>query len=91
MKDLNLQTKVQAKKFVKIIGEIKLDDISFDDFSLYELAQKFEVPSEMDVQAAKSIFDTYQRRLKTADQLDFSDLINFVHLLLSTKENVRKK
>lgn len=91
MKDLNLQTKVQAKKFVKIIGEIKLDDISFDDFSLYELAQKFEVPSEMDVQAAQGIFKVYQMRLKAADQLDFSDLINFVHLLLSTKEDVRKK
>ncbi len=91
MKDLKLQTKVQAKKFVKIIGEIKLDDISFDDFSLYDLAQKFEVPSEMDVQAAQSIFKAYQLRLKAADQLDFSDLINFVHLLLSTKEDVRKK
>ncbi|MCQ3914547.1 MAG: UvrD-helicase domain-containing protein [Mycoplasmoidaceae bacterium] len=91
MKDLNVQTKVQAKKFAKIIGLIKLDDISFDAHSYYDLARMFEVPDEHDAQAAKIIFETYQKRLKAANQLDFSDLINFVHLLLSTKEDVRKK
>lgn len=91
MKDLNIQTKVQAKKFAKIIGEIKLDDISFDNYSFYDLTKIFEVPDESDVHAAKLIYGTYQKRLKAADQLDFSDLINFVHLLLSTKEDIRKK
>ena len=91
MKDLNIQTKIQAKKFVKIVGEIKLDDISFDDFSYYELAQRFEVPEESDVMAAKTIYDTYQKRLQAADQLDYSDLINFVHLLFAKNKNVREK
>lgn len=91
MKDLNIQSKVQAKKFVKIIGEIKLDDISFDAHSYYDLMRRFEVPDEMDVKAAETIFETYQKRLKAADQLDFSDLINLVHLLLLTKDEVRKK
>lgn len=91
MKDLNIQTKVQAKKFVKIIGEIKLDDISFNDNSFYDLTKIFEVPEEEDVRAAKTIYETYQKRLKAADQLDFSDLINMVHLLFSKREDIRKK
>lgn len=91
MKDLNIQSKVQAKKFAKIIGIIKLHDISFDTYSYYELVDMFEVPEEMDVKSARVIYDTYQKRLKAADQLDFSDLINYVHLLLSTKEDIRKK
>lgn len=91
IKDLNIQSKVQAKKFAKIIGSIKLDDISFDDHSYFDLARMWEIPDEMDVQAAKTIYETYQKRLKAADQLDFSDLINFVHLLFSKREDVRLK
>lgn len=91
IKDLSAQTKVQPNKIAKIIGEIKLDDIKFSDHSLYDLVRMFEVPDEKDVLAIKSIYETYQRRLLAADQLDFSDLINFAHLLLKTKEKIRLK
>mgnify|MGYP003298151320 CR=1 FL=1 len=91
MKDLNLQTNVHAKKYVKVIGSIKLDDIKFSDYSYYELEDLLELPDTKDVMAAKSIYDTYQKRLEAADQLDFSDLINLVHLLFSKREDVRAK
>ncbi|MBQ0045435.1 MAG: UvrD-helicase domain-containing protein [Mycoplasma sp.] len=91
MKDLKIQTKVQAKKFAKIIGLIKLHDISFEEESYYDLVDKFEVPEEQDVRAAQVIYETYQKRLKAADQLDFSDLINYVHKLFTKREDVRKK
>ncbi|MCQ2748222.1 MAG: hypothetical protein MJ223_03150 [Mycoplasmoidaceae bacterium] len=58
---------------------------------MYDLVRMFEVPDEKDVLAIKSIYETYQRRLLAADQLDFSDLINFAHLLLKTKEKIRLK
>ncbi|XQP55911.1 MAG: ATP-dependent helicase [Mycoplasmoidaceae bacterium] len=91
IKDLNLTTSVKAKKFVKVIGQIKLDDVDFENESFYDLAQKFELPDERDVQIAKTIYQTYQKRLNAADQLDFSDLINFTHSLLAKREDVRKK
>lgn len=91
IKDLNVSTRVQAKKFVKIIGMIKLDDINFNDEPFYDLAQRFELPDERDVHASKAIFDNYQKRLVAANQLDFSDLINLTHKLFSINEDVRRK
>lgn len=91
IKDNKLNTKVKAKKFVSIIGEIKLDDIDFNEHSVYELVRLFEVPDQYDVEAAKIIFDIYQKRLKAGNQLDFSDLINMVHKLFKENEDVRLK
>ncbi len=91
IKDNKLNTKVKAKKFVSIIGEIKLDDIDFSEHSVYELVRLFEVPDQYDVEAAKIIFDIYQKRLKAGNQLDFSDLINMVHKLFKEHEDVRLK
>jgi superfamily I DNA/RNA helicase len=38
-----------------------------------------------------SIFDTYNKQLKLSNQLDFSDLINFVDILFKKNEEVRRK
>lgn len=91
MKDVNVQTNVQAKKFVKIIETIKMQDVQFGDYSNYELQDMFELPDLQDVNASKLIYDTYQKRLLAADQLDFSDLINYVHKLFTKREDVRAK
>ncbi|XQP55014.1 MAG: ATP-dependent helicase [Mycoplasmoidaceae bacterium] len=91
VKDLNIQTSVQAKKFVKIVDLIKDGDIDFGDYSNYELEEMFEVPDTRDVLAAKKIYDTYQKRLEASNQLDFADLINLVHKLFTDNEVIRKK
>lgn len=91
IKDNKLNTKIKAKKFVSIIGVIKLEDLIFSDYSSFELMKKFELPDEYEVRTIQIIFDIYQKRLKAGNQLDFSDLINFVHKLLKENEGVRIK
>lgn len=91
IKDHNFNTKVQGKKIRSIIGQIKLCDIDFSDHSFYELANMFEVPDSNDARVCTQIFDIYQKRLKAANQLDFSDLINYAHRLLTTNDEVRVK
>lgn len=91
VKDLNIQTSLQGKKFVKIIDAIKDADINFRDYSNYELEEIFEVPDIRDVMAAQRVYDTYQKRLEASNQLDFADLINLVHKLFTENEIIRKK
>jgi len=91
IKDYKILTKVQAKKIVKCIGEIKLDDIIFANHTYYDLAQKFEVASEQDASVIVKVFEIYNQRLKASNQLDFSDLINFVHKLFKENEDIRRK
>jgi len=91
IKDLKLPTKVLAKKFVKIIGEVKLNDFIFSDHSIFEQRQIFELPDDSDARFVKVIFDEYNKRLKISNQLDFSDLINFVHKLFKDHEETRLK
>lgn len=91
IKDHKVQTKVRAKKFVSIIGQIKLNDINFNEHSIYDLIKMFELPDQYEVVNVKTIYQKYQQRLQAGNQLDFSDLINFVHRLFTTNEAVRLK
>jgi len=91
MKDLKVNTKVLAKKFVKVIGEVKLVDFSFSEHSIFEQRQIFEMPDDNDARYIKYIFEEYNKRLRMSNQLDFSDLINFVHRLFKENEEVRIK
>lgn len=91
MKDKQLQTKVMAKKFVHIIGEIKLNDVDFSEHNYFELSRLFELPSDLDARVAHTIYDTYNQRLAAANQLDFEDLINYVHRLFKDNIEVRRK
>ncbi len=91
IKDNRLNTKVKASKFASIINRIKLDDIDFAEHSKYDLVRMFEVPDQYDVDAAQIIFNLYSKRLKASNQVDFSDLINFVHKLFKEHEDVRIK
>lgn len=91
VKDLNIQTNLQARKFNKIINIIKDNDINFSEYSSYDLAEMFEIQDIRDIQSAKRIYQTYQNRLEMSNQLDFTDLINLVHKLFSENEIIRKK
>lgn len=91
VKDYKLDTKIQAKKIVKCIGAIKLDDIDFAQHSFYDLAEMFELPSDKEARTVTQVFNVYKKRLKAANQLDFSDLINYVHELFAKNAEVRHK
>lgn len=91
IKNHELKLKTNHKKIVRCIGEIKLNDLNTSGLSFNDIAKHLELLDETEAKSVMSIFDTYNKQLKLSNQLDFSDLINFVNILFKKNEEVRKK